>query len=309
MKYLLILFFIALLAVFVSAELCSDGEQRSCGDTNVGECKLGTQICINSEWGLCQGAIYFSNEICFDNKDNNCNGIIDENCQCKNGNQRICGEFDKGVCKKGTQNCNNNQWGDCEGEVKPAVSDFCNDNLDNDCDGIVDNNCNKASCFDKIQNQGETEIDCGGPCPVCKIDGCSNKLKDGDETGIDCGGKCKACETCFDGIQNQNEEDIDCGGNCPSCKKEEPIVEPVVEPIIEEPKGNGPLISVGVAILALFSLLYWYFMFNKNKNVKKSEGKQDKYNIFSEKVELKDVKSKFGKTKTDEALDKLFKKR
>ena len=47
------------------------------------------------------------------------------------------------------------------------------------------------SCSDGIQNQGETGVDCGGPCP--------------------------ACPTCGDGIQNQGETGIDCGGPCPAC--------------------------------------------------------------------------------------------
>lgn len=47
------------------------------------------------------------------------------------------------------------------------------------------------TCTDAIQNQGETGVDCGGPCP--------------------------ACPTCNDGIQNQNETGIDCGGFCPAC--------------------------------------------------------------------------------------------
>jgi len=47
------------------------------------------------------------------------------------------------------------------------------------------------TCSDGIQNQGETGVDCGGPCP--------------------------ACATCTDGIQNQGETGIDCGGPCPLC--------------------------------------------------------------------------------------------
>ncbi|MEO5906280.1 MAG: GEVED domain-containing protein [Saprospiraceae bacterium] len=48
-----------------------------------------------------------------------------------------------------------------------------------------------GTCSDGIQNQGETGIDCGGPCP--------------------------ACPTCNDGIQNQGETGIDCGGPCAPC--------------------------------------------------------------------------------------------
>ena len=50
-----------------------------------------------------------------------------------------------------------------------------------------------ASCNDGLQNQGEDEVDCGGPCD--------------------------ACQTCSDGIQNQGEVDMDCGGPCPPCRK------------------------------------------------------------------------------------------
>ena len=45
-------------------------------------------------------------------------------------------------------------------------------------------------CKDDIQNQGETDVDCGGPC--------------------------EACPTCEDDIQNQGETGVDCGGPCPT---------------------------------------------------------------------------------------------
>ena len=53
------------------------------------------------------------------------------------------------------------------------------------------------TCSDGIQNQGETQVDCGGPCPPCPV-----------------------LETCNDGIQNQNETGIDCGGVCPPCNNQ-----------------------------------------------------------------------------------------
>ncbi|MBD3209640.1 hypothetical protein GF367_04465 [Candidatus Woesearchaeota archaeon] len=97
------------------------------------------------------------------------------------------------------------------------------------------------TCFDGIQNQGETGVDCGGPCRPCGtcFDGIQNNDEEGvdcggtyceacynctdgvinwDETGVDCGGPfCPACPSCFDGVQNQNETGIDCGGPCPPC--------------------------------------------------------------------------------------------
>jgi hypothetical protein len=82
----------------------------------------------------------------------------------------------------------------------------------------------EETCSDGIQNQGETGIDCGGPCPPCPT--CNDGIKNCHimpngvtlcETGIDCGGPCEPCPSCNDEIQNQGETDIDCGGPCEAC--------------------------------------------------------------------------------------------
>jgi len=44
------------------------------------------------------------------------------------------------------------------------------------------------TCYDGIQNQEETGMDCGGPCGPCVS--CSNRVQDGNEEGVDCGGSC-----------------------------------------------------------------------------------------------------------------------
>ena len=78
-----------------------------------------------------------------------------------------------------------------------------------------------ATCSDGIQNQGETGVDCGGPCPACAAaPTCSDGIQNQGETGIDCGGPCPPCgvaPTCSDGVQNQGETGVDCGGPCPAC--------------------------------------------------------------------------------------------
>jgi len=71
------------------------------------------------------------------------------------------------------------------------------------------------TCTDGIQNQGETGIDCGGPCAPCLT--CDDGIQNQGETGVDCGGPCTPCLTCDDGIQNQGETGIDCGGPCAPC--------------------------------------------------------------------------------------------
>ncbi|MFC1690716.1 LamG-like jellyroll fold domain-containing protein [Nanoarchaeota archaeon] len=103
------------------------------------------------------------------------------------------------------------------------------------------------TCSDRIRNQGETGVDCGGPCLACPscFDGlmnchdgtcergvdcegpcatncaaaprCDDGIQNGYETGVDCGGHCSACPTCTDNVRNQGETGVDCGGPCSAC--------------------------------------------------------------------------------------------
>jgi hypothetical protein len=112
---------------------------------------------------------------------------------------------------------------------------------------LNDDNKIPENCYDGIENNGEENVDCGGPCPLCDpcengiwdvllgeqcVDcggdcgaclPCHNCIQDGDETGVDCGGSCGilCAELCGDGLMNGNEEEIDCGGPdcdpCPTC--------------------------------------------------------------------------------------------
>ena len=50
---------------------------------------------------------------------------------------------------------------------------------------------NEDACSDGIQNQDETDIDCGGICGPCP--NCTNGVQDFEEAGVDCGGNCTPC--------------------------------------------------------------------------------------------------------------------
>ena len=101
--------------------------------------------------------------------DDDCDGIIDEGLFCCiDGTTRVApGSTDEGQCVQGTQTCINSAWGPCEGCVYPSAEEC--DELDNDCDGSVDEGdvCEPRVdlCNNGIRDQGEEDIDCGGPCP------------------------------------------------------------------------------------------------------------------------------------------------
>lgn len=65
-----------------------------------------------------------------DGVDNDCDDLIDEDLT------QVCGT-DVGECRSGTQTCNLGDWGECAGEIGPAV-ELCLDDMDNDCDGDTD---------------------------------------------------------------------------------------------------------------------------------------------------------------------------
>ncbi|TNE43121.1 MAG: hypothetical protein EP343_34510 [Deltaproteobacteria bacterium] len=117
-----------------------NGVTKSCysgptGTEGKGICKAGTQTCSAGTFGACVGEVKpQSSEVC-DNKDNDCNGMVDE------GLTRACytgaaGTEGKGTCKGGTQTCSAGKWGTCAGQVVP-VKEKC-DKKDDDCDGQVD---------------------------------------------------------------------------------------------------------------------------------------------------------------------------
>lgn len=140
---------------------------------------------------------YESEEISCDQKDNDCDGETDEDCNCENGAIRDCGS-NIGVCQTGTQSCNNGIWGGCENAVEGS-DELC-DGLDNNCDGEVDNNLTPASS-DLIEGV------CSGLLKIC---GGSEGWLEPDYTTIT---GYEAIETSCDNIDNDCDGQVDenCG--------------------------------------------------------------------------------------------------
>jgi hypothetical protein len=232
------------------AEIC-DGKDNDCNgsvDDNVadvgktcgidtGECTRGTTACVNGKL-TCQGGQGPTPELC-DGKDNDCNGIPDDNPTDVGS---ACGSS-VGVCRPGVEQCISGKLV-CIGAAVGS-GEIC-DGLDNDCNGTVDDNI--ATVGDKCGTDvGECKsgviacdsvkqaLICQGGVPgtpeVCdgKDNDCDNDIdEDFPEKGQTCGnqgiGECAAgnwiCDNgqlkCDGGALPQKEvcdgKDNDCNG-------------------------------------------------------------------------------------------------
>lgn len=140
------------------------GVGDTCGN-NVGECTVGLKECVSGVL-KCSG-VAATPEVC-DNKDNDCNGTIDNGDP---GGGAACGS-NVGECVAGTNRCVNGAV-TCVGSsgTPGAIADAC-DGKDNDCDGMTDEGlANMGSCG--MSDVGECALGtlmCTGGVPVCMGD-------------------------------------------------------------------------------------------------------------------------------------------
>ncbi|MEM9069624.1 MAG: MopE-related protein [Myxococcota bacterium] len=89
------------------------------------------------------GPSYQADETACDGQDNDCDGTIDEGCDCIDGTTQDCG-LSTGVCERGVQTCVAGEFGACEGATDPTP-EVCN-GQDDDCNGASDDNLTLPPC-------------------------------------------------------------------------------------------------------------------------------------------------------------------
>ncbi len=162
--------------VRATAELCNQLDDDCDGETDegnpeggarcglrLGECRLGLWLCELGEL-VCDGELGPSPEIC-DNRDNDCDGDIDEDAS---GGAGACGS-EVGECSQGSEVCERGLWV-CRGGVEPQP-EVCND-LDDNCDGNTDegNPGGGALCGSRVGECRQGLLACQGGALVCQDD-------------------------------------------------------------------------------------------------------------------------------------------
>lgn len=135
--------------------ICKNGDKKQCG-TDVGECSYGTQTCSSGVWGNCVGAIGPVSEICFNFKDDDCDGKTDftdedclfvDKCEDKDGDgydvtkqEYLVGESSSCL----PEDCDDNIF-----SINPGKDEILCDGLDNDCNEFTkDDACSSGEkCF------------------------------------------------------------------------------------------------------------------------------------------------------------------
>lgn len=188
---------------------------------NVGECKEGTQTCINGRWGQCIGEILPQKEIC-DGKDNDCNKAEDDQLtqSCYTG---PVGTEGIGACKAGIQTCHAGNFNSCQNEIVPQL-EIC-DGIDNDCDKQVDEELVQKCYTGPLETRNVGECKDGNKiCVNGKWGSCNAQVLPVDDV---CDGKDNNCDgtidtpscTCLPGTEESCGTDIgECIVGTQSCR-------------------------------------------------------------------------------------------
>lgn len=182
---------------------CVENKVIACGPPNeVGICKKGKSVCINSKFTPCEGSVEAATRDCRSPLDNDCNGqpdnTVDANCSCAIGAKEACGthpDDGKGACKPGERTCvggvgnSTSGFSECVGSVGPEQR-RCNVAADANCDGAPDNT-----------------IDATCACEIGSIRDCNV------HTGFDFIGRCRpGRQLCIAGDNNTSSRYAECEG-------------------------------------------------------------------------------------------------
>ena len=199
-------------------------------DTDCGTCGSGSWACDGLDAVTCGGDLGEDAR----NSCDGCDALADEPGDA-------CG-----TCGSGTFACDGSEAVSCEDDLGDdalnecggcaalpgAVDEVCGSCSTQiyECDGTEALRCTTEVdcpiCEDGVLNGDESDIDCGGSCPLCPIGGdCDGPSDCG--SGVCDAGSCVAAASCEDGVENGDETGVDCGGPaCEACPNGEGCIDP-----------------------------------------------------------------------------------
>jgi DUF971 family protein len=213
-----------------------DETDTDCGGSCVVDCVVGEMCLIGDDCVtgvcdpmtlLCAGAICTDMVLNGDETDVDCGGSCGATCEvgelCGGSGDCIEGVCEFGVCSMpdcgdGVENGDETDL-DCGGSCGATCQPTEGCMVDGDCEqGVCDTmagTCAFPACNDTVQNQDETDVDCGGA--VCGATCDTDEVCFGDDDCIS--GVCTLalCQdpTCDDEVMNGLEDGVDCGVACP----------------------------------------------------------------------------------------------
>ncbi|MBI2044802.1 putative metal-binding motif-containing protein [Candidatus Pacearchaeota archaeon] len=198
---------------------CVSGSPCGPEQGNTGECNMGQSVCSNGTYSSCSGAVYPVGEIC-DNKDNDCDGLIDEDGVCGGGgcpdidadrytteaNPTTCNNDCNGLTCLGGSDCNDNS-----SLINPGRQEICGDGIDNDCNPATSDTC-PVSC---------TPATCSSLGKQCgtwangTTNACAGSLNCGScQSGYSCNATGQCINNCGNGVCDIGETSSSCSADC-----------------------------------------------------------------------------------------------